>query len=70
MSRCSSVRTTQSSSDCHKGIACFNKCCQSIDIMLAPYDILRLKKRLGMCPAEFLARTPCRSRWTATACRV
>ncbi len=31
--------------NCHKGIACFNKCCENIDIMLAPYDVLRLKKR-------------------------
>jgi len=39
---------------CHKGIACFNKCCQNIDIMLAPYDVLRLKKRLGVSAREFL----------------
>ena len=39
---------------CHKGIACFNKCCQNIDIMLAPYDILRLKKRLGLSARDFI----------------
>lgn len=39
---------------CHKGIACFNKCCQNIDIMLAPYDVLRLKKRLGLSARDFL----------------
>jgi len=39
---------------CHKGIACFNKCCQNIDIMLAPYDILRLKRRLGLSSRDFL----------------
>ena len=39
---------------CRKGIACFNKCCQNIDIMLAPYDVLRLKKRLGVSAREFL----------------
>jgi len=39
---------------CHKGIACFNKCCQNIDIMLAPYDILRLKKRLGLSSRDFI----------------
>ena len=39
---------------CHKGIACFNKCCQNIDIMLAPYDVLRLKKRLGISARDFL----------------
>ncbi len=41
---------------CHKDIACFNKCCQSIDISLTPYDILRLKKRLGLTSNEFLAQ--------------
>jgi Fe-S-cluster containining protein len=39
---------------CHKGIACFNKCCQNIDIMLAPYDVLRLKKRLKLSARDFL----------------
>jgi hypothetical protein len=39
---------------CHKGIACFNKCCQNIDIMLAPYDVLRLKRRLGLKSRDFL----------------
>lgn len=41
---------------CHQGIACFNKCCQSIDISLTPYDILRLKNRLGLSSREFLFR--------------
>lgn len=39
---------------CHKGIACFNACCRNIDITLTPYDILRLKRRLGMSSGEFL----------------
>lgn len=39
---------------CHKGIACFNKCCENIDIMLTPYDILRLKKRFGITAREFI----------------
>jgi Fe-S-cluster containining protein len=39
---------------CHKGIACFNKCCENIDIMLTPYDIVRLKNRLGMTSREFI----------------
>jgi Fe-S-cluster containining protein len=41
---------------CRKGIACFNKCCQNINIMLTPYDILRLKNRLGLTSAEFLEK--------------
>ena len=39
---------------CHKGIACFNKCCENIDIMLTPYDVLRLKKRFGVSAREFI----------------
>jgi Fe-S-cluster containining protein len=39
---------------CYKGIDCFNACCRSIDIMLTPYDILRLKQRLGITSSEFL----------------
>lgn len=41
---------------CHKGIACFNKCCENIDILLTPYDILRLKKRFGLTAREFIDR--------------
>jgi len=39
---------------CHKGIACFNKCCENIDIMLTPYDIVRLKNRFGITSREFI----------------
>lgn len=42
--------------NCHKGIACFNACCKSIDITLMPYDILRLKRHLGLSSKEFVAR--------------
>ena len=39
---------------CHKGIDCFNACCMNIDIILTPYDIIRLKQRLGISSTEFL----------------
>ena len=41
---------------CHKDIACFNECCKRIDITLTPYDILRLKTKLGLSSAEFLGQ--------------
>ncbi len=41
---------------CYKGIECFNACCSNIDITLTPYDIIRLKKRLGMTSTEFLKK--------------
>ncbi len=40
---------------CHKGISCFTKCCRGIDIMLTPYDILTLRKKLELSSEEFLA---------------
>ena len=39
---------------CHQGIGCWNACCSNIDISLTPYDIIRLKKRLGISSTEFL----------------
>ena len=41
---------------CHKDIACFNACCRNIDLQLMPYDILRLKNRLGLTSSEFVGR--------------
>lgn len=39
---------------CHKDIACFNACCRRADVTLAPFDILRLKRRLGITSTELL----------------
>ena len=39
---------------CHKNIQCFTKCCSNINILLTPYDILRMKKRLGLSSEKFL----------------
>lgn len=39
---------------CYPGIGCFTKCCSGIRINLTPYDILRLKNRLGMSYHDFL----------------
>ncbi len=41
---------------CERGIACWNACCSNIDLALTPYDILRLKERLGLSSSEFLAQ--------------
>jgi Fe-S-cluster containining protein len=41
--------------NCHPGVRCFTKCCRGIKITLTPYDIIRLKNRLGMTSEEFLA---------------
>lgn len=39
---------------CHKGISCFNACCRHADVTLAPYDVLRLQRRLRMSSDDFL----------------
>jgi hypothetical protein len=41
---------------CRKGIDCWNACCSNIDIILTPYDIIRLKKHLGISSTEFLQK--------------
>lgn len=41
---------------CHKGVKCFTKCCSNIDILLTPYDILRIKNRLRMSSEDFLEK--------------
>jgi len=40
---------------CHKDVKCFTQCCRGINIILTPYDIIRLKNRLGLSSEEFLA---------------
>jgi uncharacterized protein len=41
---------------CHRGLACFNKCCRNLNLFLYPYDVLRLKKRLGISSGDFLEK--------------
>ena len=41
--------------NCYQGISCFNECCKNIDIVLTPYDVLRLKNNLGITTTEFIA---------------
>ncbi len=41
---------------CHKDIQCFTRCCADLDLLLTPYDILRLKRRLGLSSQDFLER--------------
>lgn len=39
---------------CHPEVSCFTACCHNIKIVLTPYDILILRKRLGMAAHEFI----------------
>ena len=39
---------------CHAGVSCFTDCCRDLDLMLTPYDVLRLKRALGLDATELL----------------
>jgi Fe-S-cluster containining protein len=39
---------------CNSAVPCFTRCCHDADMYLYPYDILRLKQRLGMTSEAFL----------------
>ena len=39
---------------CHPDIACFNLCCRNLNLFLYPYDVIRLKNRLGISSDQFL----------------
>lgn len=38
---------------CHPEVPCFNQCCRGLRLYLTPYDVLRLKNRLGITSEEF-----------------
>ncbi len=40
---------------CHPGVSCFTQCCRGINIILTPYDVIRLKQRLDLPSDQFLA---------------
>ena len=40
---------------CHKGMKCYTHCCRDLNIILTPYDIIRMKNRLGLTCDQFLA---------------
>lgn len=39
---------------CNPGVACFNACCRDLNQLLAPYDVLHLKRCLGLPSQLFL----------------
>ncbi len=49
---------------CHPGISCFNACCGDLNLMMTPYDVLRLRNGLNMDSKKFvhthleISRTP------------
>ena len=39
---------------CHPGVPCFTECCRDLNLQLTPYDVMRLKNRLGLSSDDFL----------------
>lgn len=39
---------------CKPGLSCFNDCCSEVNILLTPYDVLRMKNALEISSKEFL----------------
>lgn len=39
---------------CHGNLPCFTQCCRDVNIYLTPYDILRLRRALGISSGEVL----------------
>ncbi len=41
---------------CHRELSCFNACCRNKHLPLSPYDVLRLKRALGLDSDTFLVK--------------
>lgn len=41
---------------CHPGVPCFTDCCRQLDLALTPYDVIRLRRPLGINCTDFLER--------------
>jgi uncharacterized protein len=39
---------------CLKALPCFTRCCADLNLVLTPYDVLRLKNRLNLSSGAFL----------------
>jgi uncharacterized protein len=39
---------------CHPDVPCFNACCSDLNLMLTPYDALRLRRALGISATDLL----------------
>ncbi|CAK8715556.1 MAG: hypothetical protein CDV28_11454 [Candidatus Electronema aureum] len=42
--------------ECHPGVSCFTACCHNIQIVLTPYDIMILRKRLNLSAHDFITQ--------------
>ncbi|MFO7761855.1 MAG: YkgJ family cysteine cluster protein [Desulfobia sp.] len=42
--------------NCHPRVPCFTDCCRQLELEVTPYDVLRLKKELGLTGRQFLEK--------------
>ena len=48
------LETDRFSFRCHPALACFNQCCRNLNLILYPYDVIRLKNHLRVSSDIFL----------------
>jgi uncharacterized protein len=41
---------------CHPAVTCFTECCRDLKLVLTPYDLVRMKKALGLISGDLLDR--------------
>lgn len=41
---------------CHPDIGCYNRCCRNLNLYLYPYDVVRLKNKIGISSDQFIER--------------
>lgn len=39
---------------CHPGVSCYLTCCHKVEMYLYPWDVIKLKNRLGLHSSEFM----------------
>lgn len=42
--------------ECHPLVSCFTDCCKDVDMTIYPYDVIRLKKSLGIDSEDFMRK--------------
>jgi Fe-S-cluster containining protein len=42
--------------ECHPGVECFTVCCKKVDMILYPYDVIRLKNCIKLDSEEFIRK--------------
>jgi len=42
--------------ECHPGVSCFTVCCKKVDMILYPYDVIRMKNSVGLDSEEFVRK--------------